>query len=96
MRQTINDGFNTLPSDIQIMTGYKVDQLKKRLDRYIMYTIQDEPRVLGYTAQQRTDPNSILHMGKFVNAHWPSQVEVFGDADPPSRRGCAHSVARAQ
>ena len=51
---------------------------------------------LGYTAQRRADSNSVLDMAKFVNAHWPSQVEVFGDGDSPSRRGCAYSVAGVQ
>ena len=74
------------------MTGCKVDLFKRRLDKYLS-TIPDEPQVLGYTAQRRADSNSVLHMGKFVNAHWPSQVEVFGDADSPCRRGCAYSVA---
>ena len=65
------------------------------LDKYLS-TIPDEPQVLGYTAQQRADLNSILHMGKFVDAHWPSQVEVFGEVDSPSRRGRAYSVAGVQ
>ena len=76
----------TLPRDIRNMTGCKVDMLKRRLDKYLS-TIPDEPQVLGYTAQRRADSNSVLHMPKFVNAHWPSQVEVFGDGDSPSRRG---------
>ena len=77
------------------MTGCKVDMFKRRLDKYLS-TIPDEPQVLGYTAQRRADSNSVLHMAKFVNAHWPSQVEVFGAGDSPSRRGCAYSVAGAQ
>ena len=87
--------FNTLPRDIRNMTGCKVDMFKRRLDKYLS-TIPDEPQVLGYTAQRRADSNSVLHMAKFVNAHWPSQVEVFGAGDSPSRRGCAYSVAGAQ
>ena len=67
------------------MTGCKVDIFKRRQDTYPS-TILDEPHVLGYTAQRRSDSNSVLDMGKFPNAHWPSQVEVFGDADSPSRR----------
>ena len=67
---------------------------KRRLDKYLS-TIPDEPHILGYTAQRRADSNSILDMwGKFLNAHWPSQVEVFGDL--PSGRGCANSVAGVQ
>ena len=77
------------------MTGCKVDMFKRRLDTYLS-TIPDEPQVLGYTAQRRADSNSVLHMAKFVNAHWPSQVEVFGAGDSPSRIGCAYSVAGAQ
>ena len=87
--------FNTLPRDIRNMTGCKVDMFKRRLDKYLS-TIPDEPQVLGYTAQRRADSNSVLHMAKFVNAHWPSQVEVFGAGDSPSRRGCAYSDAGAQ
>ena len=87
--------FNTLPRDIRNMTGCKVDTFKRRLDNYLS-TIPDEPQVLGYTAQRRADSNSVLDMAKFVNAHWPSQVEVFGDGDSPSRRGCAYSVAGVQ
>ena len=87
--------FNTLPRDIRNMTDCKVDIFKRRLDKYLS-TIPDEPQVLGYTAQRRADSNSILHMGKFADAHWPSQVEVFGEADSPSRRGCAYSVAGVQ
>ena len=86
---------NTLPRDIRNMTGCKVDTFKRRLDNYLS-TIPDEPQVLGYTAQRRADSNSVLDMAKFVNAHWPSQVEVFGDGDSPSRRGCAYSVAGVQ
>ena len=67
------------------MAGCKVDIFKRRLDKY-MSTIQDEPQVLTYTAQRRAGSNSILDMGKFLNAHWPLEVEVFGDADSPSRR----------
>ena len=67
------------------MTGCKVDIFKRRQDTYPS-TIIDEPHVLGYTAQRRADSNSVLDMGKFLNAHWPSQVEVFGDGDSPSRR----------
>ena len=77
------------------MTDCKVDIFKRSLDKYIS-TIPDEPLVLGYTAQRRADSNSILHMGKFADGHWPSQVEVFGEADSPSRRGCACSVAGVQ
>ena len=62
------------------MTDCKVDIFKRRLDKYLS-TIPDEPQVLGYTAQRRADSNSILHMGKFAYAHWPSQVEVFGEAE---------------
>ena len=69
----------------------KVDIFKRRLDTYIS-TIPDEPQVQGYTAQRRADSNSILHMGKFADTHWPSQVEVFGEADSPSRRGCRGTV----
>ena len=87
--------FNTLPRDIRNMTGCKVDTFKRRLDNYLS-TIPDEPQVLGYTAQRRANSNSVLDMAKFVNAHWPSQVEVFGDGDSPSRRGCAYSVAGVQ
>ena len=87
--------FNTLPRDIRNMTGCKMDMFKRRLDKY-MSTIPDEPQVLGYTAQRRADSNSVLHMAKFVNAHWPSQVEVFGAGDSPSRRVCAYSVAGLQ
>ena len=75
---------NTLPRDIRNMTGCKVDIFKRRQDTYPS-TILDEPHVLGYTAQRRSDSNSVLDMGKFVNAHWPSQVEVFGDADSPKQ-----------
>ena len=32
-------------------------------------------------------------MGKLLEAHWLSQVEVFGGVDSPSKRGCAYSVA---
>ena len=32
----------------------------------------------------------------FLNAHWPSQLEVFGDTDSPSRRGCADRLQRYQ
>ena len=85
--------FNTLPRDIRNMTDCKVDIFKRRLDKYLS-TIPDEPQVLGYTAQRRADSNSILHMGNGL--HWPSQVEVFGEADSPSRRGCAYSVAGVQ
>ena len=77
------------------MTDGKVDIFKRRLDKFLS-TIPDEPQVLGYTAQRRADSNSSLHMGKFADAHWPSQVEVFGEADSPSRRGCAYSVAGVQ
>ena len=87
--------FNTLPRDIRNMTDCKVDIFKRSLDKYLS-TIPDEPQILGYTAQRRADSNSILHMGKFADAHWPSQVEVFGEADSPSRRGCAYSVAGVQ
>ena len=87
--------FNTLPRDIRNMTGCKVDIFKRRSDKYLS-TIPDEPQVLGYTAQRSTDSNSILHMGKFVNAYLPSQVKVFGEADSSSRRGCAYSVAGVQ
>ena len=87
--------FNTLPRDIRNMTGCKVDMFKRRLDKYLS-TIPDEPQVLGYTTQWRADSNSVLQMAKFVNAHWPSQVEVFGAGDSPSRRGCAYSIAGAQ
>ena len=87
--------FNTLPRDIRNMTGCKVDMFKRRLDNYLS-TIPDEPQVLGYTAQRRADSDSVLDMAKFVNAHWPSQVKVFGDGDSPSRRGCAYSVAGVQ
>ena len=72
-----------------------MDIFKRRLDKYLS-TIPDEPQVLGYTAQRRADLNSVLDMGKFVNAHWPSQVDVFGDGDLPSRRGCAYSDAGVQ
>ena len=75
--------FNTLPRDIRNMTGCKVDMFKRRLDNYLS-TIPDEPQVLGYTAQRRADSNSVLDMAKFVNAHWPSQVEVFGDEIRPA------------
>ena len=81
--------FNILPRDIRNMTDCKVDIFKRRFDTFLS-TIPDEPQVLGYTAQRRADSNSILHMGKFADAHWPSQVEVFGEADSPSRRGCAY------
>ena len=57
-------------------------------------SVHHESQVAGYTAQRRADSNGILHMGNFVNAHW--QVEVFGEADSPSRRGCAYSVTGAQ
>ena len=87
--------FNILPRDIRNMTDCKVDIFKRRLDKFLS-TIPDETQVLGYTAQRRADSNSILHMGKFADAHWPSQVEVFGEADSPSRRGCAYSVAVVQ
>ena len=46
--------FNTLARDIRNMTGCKVDIFKRRLDK----------QVLGYTAQQRADWNSIIDMGK--------------------------------
>ena len=72
-----------------------MDMFKRQLDKYLS-TIPEEPKVLGYTAQRRADSNSVLHMAKFVNAHWPSQVEVFGAEDSPSRRDCAYSVAGAQ
>ena len=65
------------------------------MDKYLS-TIPDEPQVLEYTAQQGVDSNSVLGTGKFVNAHWPSQVDVFGAVDSPSRRGCAYSVAGVQ
>ena len=77
------------------MTDCKVDIFMRRLDKY-RSTIPDESQILGYTAQRRADSNSILHMGKFLNAHWSSQVEVFGDADSASRRGCAYSLAGVQ
>ena len=60
-----------------------MDTFKRRLDNYLS-TIPDEPQVLGYTAQRRADSNSVLDMAKFVNAHWPSQVEVFGDEIRPA------------
>ena len=77
------------------MPGFKVDIFKRRLDKY-MSTIPDEPQVLGYTAQRIADSNSIHVIGTFLDARWPSQVEVFGEADSPSRRGCAYSVAEVQ
>ena len=87
--------FNTLPRDIRNMTGCKVDMFKRRLDKYIS-NIPDEPQVLGYTAQQRADSKNVLHMAKFLNANWPSQVEVFGDGGSPSKRGCVYTFAGAQ
>ena len=78
------------------MTGCKVDMCKRRLDKYLS-TIPDEPQVLGYTAQRRADSNSVLQMAKFVNAYWPSQVEVFGDRDSPQlQKILCYSVAGAQ
>ena len=68
---------------------------KRRPDKY-RFTRPDEPHASGYTAQRRADLNSILHLGKFVNANWPSQVEGFGEADSPSRIGWAYGLSGVQ
>ena len=89
--------FNALARDIRNMTGCKVDMCSRDGSINICPPSQtNHMQVLGYTAQRRADSNSVLHMAKFVNAHWPSQVEVFGAGDSPSRRGCAYSVARVR
>ena len=87
----VEQRYNTLPRGIRNMTACKVDIIKRRLDKYLS-TIPGEPQVLGYAAQQRAGSNNILDMGKFLNAHWPSQVEVFGDADSPSGRGYTYHI----
>ena len=45
-----------------------MDIFKRHLDKYLS-TIPDDPQVLGYTVQRRADSNSIINMGKFLNAH---------------------------
>ena len=51
-------------------------------ERYLS-TIPDAPHAARYAAQL---------VGKVCQ--WPSQVEVLGDVDSPSRRSCAYIIAR--
>ncbi|KAK3861456.1 hypothetical protein Pcinc_032580 [Petrolisthes cinctipes] len=45
--------FNALPKEVRSVTGCSVDNFKSGLDKFL-YTIPDEPPVLGYTARCRT------------------------------------------
>ena len=85
--------FNVLPSDIRNITGCTVDTFKYHLDKYLR-TVPDEPQIQGYTAQRRSDSNSLIDMTKFAVAHSMSRVEVPGVTSPDGG-GCAYSVAGA-
>ena len=85
--------FNTLPVDIQNITEFSVDAFKRQLDKYLR-TVPDEPQIPGYTAQRRSDTNSLPDMTRF--AHYKARVEVPGGSHTLGSRGCAHSVAVAQ
>ena len=83
--------FNILPANIRNITGCSVDTFKYHLDRFLK-TIPDEPQIQGYTAQRRSDTNSLIDMVKFAEAHSMPRVEVPGELEPDSL-GCAPSTA---
>ena len=87
--------FNALPAEVRNTTGCSVDQFKRTLDRFLC-TVPDEPQILGYTSQRRTDTNSLHDMARFACARPDSLVEVPRGQGPLSREGCAISIALAQ
>ena len=71
------------------------DTLKRTMSR--LNSSYNNRRSLSWINPYQTQHSkTILDMAKFLNAHWPSQVEVFGEADSPSRRGCAYSFDGVQ
>ena len=53
--------FNITPPDVRNLTVCTVDTFKCHLDQFLT-TIQDHPRLHGYTGQCQTETNSIIHM----------------------------------
>ena len=77
-------------------TCCKVEIFKRRLDTYNFVHHPRRTTGLELYSSARADSSSIIDKGKCLNAHWPSQEEVFGDADSPSRRGCAYNITGLQ
>ena len=64
--------FNSLPQDIRNISGCSLEVFKSRLDEYL-HAVPDEPLIDGYTQFRRAESNSILHMGKLVQAATPTK-----------------------
>ena len=87
--------FNTLPAEVRNVTGCSVDSFKRNLDKFLQ-KVPDEPLIPGYTAQRRSDTNSLLDMARLAQAHPETLVEVPRGQSPAGRGGCAPSIAMAQ
>ena len=57
--------FNTLPAKVRNITGCSIDTFKAKLDRHLSL-VPDEPQIQGYTAQRRSETNSLLDMGRLA------------------------------
>ena len=51
-----------------------MDTFKRYLDKYLR-TVSDEPQILGYTALQRAESNSLFDMAQFSGAQLVSTLE---------------------
>ena len=68
--------FNTLPKSIKNITGCSVDTFKHSLDKYLS-TVPDEPQIRGYTANRRTENNSLIKMAQLATSQ---QIQLDEDS----------------